>query len=251
MRLPLLAAVLAAGLASGSLAAPFRLCTLDQPFYPFTMPDGSGQTQVLLRRAAQSLSLSVENHVAPRRRCLEELRTGQADGAVGAWIVEREAYAAYPLQNGQPDEARSLAITRFLVYRRPGSAISWDGQRFQGLATAQQIGVQQGFVHVAKLQATHAAYDDGARTGAQNLEKLRLGRVVAAIAQEEEVASLLQGRYRGQIEALETPFDSTVLYLMVARTFYEQNRDLTERYWQAIRTERESASYQKYLQQYR
>ena len=97
MRLSLLALSLAAGLTAGSQAAPFRLCTLDQPFYPYTLPDGSGQTQVLLRRAAQSIGLAFDNHAAPRRRCLEELRTGQADGAVGAWIAEREAYAAYPL----------------------------------------------------------------------------------------------------------------------------------------------------------
>ncbi|GAB3267520.1 substrate-binding periplasmic protein [Chitinimonas naiadis] len=250
MRFPFIAIGLGLCALVTEAAVPFRVCTLDVPFYPHTLPNGKGQLQHLLRRAARTMPLQFENHVAPRRRCLDELKNGQTEAIIGAWIGEREAYAAFPMRNGALDEAQALTVTRFMLFRRKGSTSSWDGGQFSGLGNGL-IGVQLGFVHVAKLQATGAPYDDGARSAVQNLEKLRLGRLAGVIAMEEEAGQLVQNRYRDVIEAVEPPFDRTVLYLMVARPFYEQNRELVERYWQAIRSERESAGFRQYLQQYR
>lgn len=228
----------------------FRLCTLDQPFYPYTMPDGSGQLQYLLREASKGLPLQFKNYTAPRRRCLEDLKAGRAEGVVGAFAPERQAYAAFPLREGRLDESQALAVTRFLLYRLPGSRSQWDGSGFTQL-DGKAIGVQRGFVHVDKLRASGAALDDGASSTEQNFDKLLLGRLAGVVTLEEEARRLLQGRFAGKIEAVEPPFDRTVLYLLVARPLYARQPELIEHYWQAIRAMRHSPAFKQYLQQYR
>lgn len=250
MRLPFLA--LTSLLTGMAMAAPlpFRLCTLDQPFYPYTMPDGSGQLQQLLRLAVRGLPLQLSNPTAPRKRCLEGLRSGQYEAAIGTYALERNEYAAYPPSGARPEEGFALAVTRFVIYRRTGSETSWDGQHFSGL-NGKAIGVQLGFSLSEKLRASGAALDEGARTAEQNFDKLQLGRLAAAIVQATEAEQLLAGRFAGKIEAIEPAFERIVLYLLVARPFYQAQPGLTEQLWQNIRSTRASLAYQKYLQQYR
>jgi hypothetical protein len=76
-----------------------RLCTLDQPFPPHTMPDGSGVAQVLLRHAARAEGITIENSVAPRLRCIAQLKSGEVDGVLAAFLPERVEYGVF---DGRP-----------------------------------------------------------------------------------------------------------------------------------------------------
>ncbi|QNM95888.1 substrate-binding periplasmic protein [Chitinimonas koreensis] len=246
--LPLLALGLAALAAPASAAdAPLRLCTLDRPFYPYTMPDGSGRLQYLAQLGARQLQLPLTNYTAPRKRCLDDLQRGNAEAVFGAFSAERLPYAVYPMRGDQADESYALATARFMVYRRAGSRVEWDGSRFSGL-DGRPLGVQLGFIHSAKVQALGVPYDDGARTARQNFDKLRLDRVAAVLAAEEEARGLTAP---GEFEALPVPFDRTVLYLIVARSYYQQDPRRIDKLWRTLRELRESPEYKQYLSQYR
>lgn len=250
--------LLAAGLcliachAGHAAALHLRLCTFDRPFAPYTMPDGSGQTQELLRRAAQGAAIVIDNSFAPRARCLAQLQSGEVDALVATYLPERLSYGAVPMLGGEPDPSHTLAVIPFMAYRRTGSGVQWDGKRFTGLAHGQaggQVGVQAGFFHAALLRKQGVAVDDGAKTTEQNLGKLALGRVAAVVARDAEAAPLIERHFKGQIDMLPAPFHLTPLFLMVNRGFYNRHRAAIDDYWQAIRATKAAPDYQAYLRQ--
>jgi polar amino acid transport system substrate-binding protein len=246
----LLPALLAAPQRARAADPPtFRFCSIDIPFPPYARLDGTGYVQHLVVRAAHIAHIRFERHVAPRRRCFEELRNGLADGMIATYQNERMEAGAFPMtRSGEVDESKALGVVRFLVYRRTGTAVEWDGRRFSGVRD-NRVGVESGFVAVVeKLRQLGMATDDGAKSLEQNLIKLDTGRVDAFVAMDLETSRLVAGRFAGRIEALEKPFDETVLYLMISKAFQARHPEVTDAYWQAIKVYRNSAEYRQYQQ---
>lgn len=219
---------------TGVAAEPvvLRLCTLNQPFPPFTRPDGSGTSQLRVHRAIHGLPLRIDNYVAPQPRCLHDLQTGRADALIGTFAPERLAFAVYPLRAGEPDPQRAIESISFLVYRRRGSPVQWDGLHFSGLETGV-IGTQSGFAQKSSLLALGVKVDDGARSVQQNLEKLAAGRFDAVVLYENE-ARRIGDRFHGQLELLPQPFLRTGLFLMFGREFSRRHPALVEATWEAL-----------------
>lgn len=226
--------------APGAQSLRLRLCTLDRPFYPYTMPDGSGEAQLWLRHAAHGQRIEISNTTAPRARCLEQLRVGETDALIAVFVEERRAFGVYPPGSERADETYALVIPRFRVYRLRGSAVSWNGSSFSGLGDGS-VAVQAGFAQAKQLVAIGAAVDTGASTTEQNLQKLALGRVAAVLALESEAQPIVDHAYSNRIEALPTPFTVAPLYLLVNRTFYTRHRERIDALWHAIRRGRVEA----------
>ncbi|NRR30727.1 hypothetical protein HSX11_11085 [Oxalobacteraceae bacterium] len=225
-------------------ALTLRLCTFDRALYPYTMPDGSGLAQQLLRRTGKGLQIDVNNMIAPRARCLALLQSGEVDALVAAFLPERMEYGAYPMTGEQPDARTALAVVRFMVYRRRGSNIGWDGQHFSNLGQ-QPVGVPLGFIHEAMLRKLGAVIDGGGLGSEQNFDKLAQNRLAAVVALEEEGKPLIELKYREQIEALPFPLHQTPLYLLVNRMYYIANKQKIELYWSALRQRREAPDYRQ------
>jgi hypothetical protein len=119
--------VAAAGFSVAGAAAPLelKLCIFDHPFPPMTYPDGSGQAQDVLRRASRLQPVQIQTVVAPRFQCMEQLRTGQVDAMLAAFIEERTAYSAFPMKDSQPDASRAVGEVNFPC--RAGTAARWTG----------------------------------------------------------------------------------------------------------------------------
>ncbi|MCG2585511.1 ABC transporter substrate-binding protein [Massilia sp. TS11] len=231
-------------------ALSLRLCTFDNPFPPYTMPDGSGQVQELIRRASRPLGLRIEATYAPRRRCLALAEQGKVDALIGGYVRERERYAVYPMDGEHADPTRALAVTRFMIYRQRDSAVRWDGQRLGGLG-GLAVGVQSGFIHADLLRAIGVAVDDGAHTGEQNLAKLAAGRLAAMVGSENDVSPMLQAAFKNRIEMLPVPFHVTPLYLMVEQRYYHAHKATVQSLWDNIRTVRASPDYQRLVKDWR
>lgn len=228
-----LALLLGLGLWAGVQAQTLRLCTADQPFRPFTSPDGQGSLQRLLRRAAHALPLRIDNYVAPRARCLQDARQGQADALIAIFTRDRLDYLAYPMAGTAPDVSQALAEARFMLYRRKGSAVDWDGRRFSHLDQGA-IGVQRGFAYGPKLALLEQPVDAGALSAARLLDKLERGRVSVVILQEEEALAQLLQRREDRIEPLPEAFDDFALYLAVTPTFLARHTGLVQQLWRNI-----------------
>jgi len=226
-----------------------RVCVADSPFAPLTMPDGSGQVQELMRRAAHELSLNLDFMLAERPQCLAKVGSAQADATLTAYLPERAQYASYPMQDELPDESRALAVARYMVMRRRGSDLNWDGHQFGNLGQ-QPVGVQLGCLLGAQLRQMGLVVEDSSSTLAQNLAKLVQNRVAVVIAHEGEGRALIAGPYRGEAEMLPQPFRLTPQYLVFNKRYYALHKERIDAYWDALRRQRLSPAYQQYLQHY-
>lgn len=224
-----------------------RFCSLDVDFAPVARIDGSGHYQYLLKQAARKAGVEVERRIAPRRRCLDEIRAGISDGMIGAFTPERSAIAAFPLAGGAPDVTKAFGTVRYYPYRRVSSDVLWDGQRFHGLKGS--VGVESAFAFVTdRLRALGVPYDDGAKTLGQNMDKLRADRVDVVIGMDLEADKLVAQRHPGRIERAGAAFDLSPMYLMLSKQFYAAHPQVAQRLWRAVQEARNSPDYKRYQQ---
>jgi polar amino acid transport system substrate-binding protein len=231
-------------------ALVLRVCSLDQPFPPFTVPDGSGQAQELLRQTSKATGTTFENLVAPRLRCLEMMKAGEVDAMLSAYLPERRLVGAFPMAGEQVNESMQLGSVRFMVYRKQGDRVHWNGKQFVGLGN-DKVGVLAGLAVAQLIRQVGATTDEGAKTIEQNFEKLAIGRVRAVVALESDAQRMLEEKFKGRLEAMSTAFDVTPIYLHVNLGYYARNRAAVEQFWKATRKTRESAPYQQYLKRYK
>lgn len=223
-----------------------KMCIFDHAFPPLTYPGGGGLAQEVLRRASQLEPVVVNYLVAPREQCLSRLQNGESDAMLGAWLPERTEYAAYPMEQGQPDPLSSLGDTYLMVFRQRGAKVDWDGEQFIGLGR-QPVGVQPGMLYVPQLRAMGAVVDESGGSPEDNLLRLQRHQVAAVIGQQGDYAPLIAQHYRNEIEMLPRPFKVTANYLIVNRTFYQRHQAAVDAYWAALRQVRRSPSYLEYL----
>ncbi len=223
-----------------------RVCAMDVDYPPFGKVDGTGHLQYLVTQAAKGLNIELDRHVAPRRRCLEEIKNGISDAMASAYSPQRAESAVFPMTGANIDASRAMGVMTYYVYRRTGSPLDWDGVRFKELGD-KRVGVQSGFIFVIdRLKQLDAAYDDGAKALEPNFAKLTAGRVEGVVGMMEEADQLIAQQYPGQVERTRKVFEQTPVYLMVSRQYYAQHPQLVERYWQAIRAYRATYDYRRY-----
>ncbi len=241
-------AVLALAMLCGTAGAQpvLRVCAMDVDYPPFGKVDGTGHLQYLVLQTAKGMHLKIERHLAPRRRCLEEIKSGISDAMASAYSPQRAEQAVFPMAAGAIDASKAMGVMTYYVYRRAGSLLDWDGLRFKQLG-AGRVGIQSGFVYVIeRFTQLGVPYDDGAKALEPTMAKLAAGRVEGVVGMMEEADRLIASLYPGQIERTGTVFEQTPVYLMVSRQFYSQNPKLVERYWHALRNYRGSGDYRHY-----
>lgn len=224
-------------MACDARAIKLRLCTLDHPFPPHTMPDGSGQAQTLLRKAAKENGIVIENTFAPRLRCINRLKAGEIDAVLSAFLPERMEYGVFPMMDGVADESRAVGLVRFAIYRQADGKVQWDGSEFTGLDD-RPIGIQVGLAVAQRLRQTGVKVDEGAKTIEQNLEKLARGRVQAVVALEGEAGPIIKRQFNGRLEMLPKAFDTTPIYLHVHPAYHARHRAAIDKLWDAARRSR-------------
>lgn len=226
--------------------ARMRMCSMDVDYPPFGKVDGTGHLQYMVRQAAKGMNLELERYIAPRRRCLEEIKSGVSDAMASAYSPQRAETAMFPMVGGAIDASKALGIMTYYVYRRTGTAIDWDGRRFTDLGGGR-LGVQSGFIFLTdRFTQLGVPYDDGAKGLEPTLAKLAAGRVEGVVGMMEEADHLIVKRFPGQIERTGKVFEQTPIYLMVSRQYYAQNPKVVERYWQALREYRLTDDYRRY-----
>lgn len=229
-----------------TVPARIRMCGMDVDYAPFGKTDGTGHLQYLVFQAAKGMNLEVERHIAPRRRCLEEIKAGISDAMASAYSPQRAEIAAFPMAGGVVDASKAMGVMTYYVYRRTGSALDWDGRRFKELGE-RKLGVQSGFLYVTeRLKQLGVPFDDGAKALDSTFSKLVAGRVEGVVGMMEESDQLILSRYPGQLERTSKVFDQTPVYLMVSRQFYNRHPKFVERYWRAVRVYRGTEDYRRY-----
>jgi polar amino acid transport system substrate-binding protein len=240
--------VLAASLLACGTAAAARsivLCFERQEVLPWRSLDGGGLDFELLSEVARRLDLEFAYQSMPWKRCLAQLNANQVQGAFSASFVrERMALGVYP-GGGEADPAQRLHTDVYVLVRRKGSSIDWDGRNFLNLDG--RIGIELGYSVGDFLRARSIPVDEGTQRSAELLDKLLAGRVAGAALLGGAVASHLKRdpTLADRIEVRGPPLVEKPYYLMLSHQFVNTEPALAERIWRTIAQVRNSPAYRK------
>ena len=228
---------------------PFLVACEDQPLPPWSLADGTGIDPDLVRMIAPGLGLNVTITVLPWRRCLAQLADGSVDAVLNAsFKSDRMAFGRYPLDAaGQPDASRALHEMTYVLYRRKGDTLGWDGKALIGLHGI--IGAQSGFSIVDHLRALGATVEDDSKDPKVVLRKLSFGRLQGAALLREGAESILaaDGDLQAAIEPVAPALESKPYHLLIGARFATAHPDLPDRIWDAVRTARATEAYRTAL----
>ncbi len=223
---------------------------------PFQLGEGEavphehpGMAVELMQMAAAVLGLDLELGRLPNRRVMPAVADGVADCAFAlSFLPERAAVAVYPTSNGRLDRQRRIGSSAYVVYRRAGSAVGWDGRRFSGLDDGA-VGINAGFAARDDLLRMGVRVDEADST-ASNMRKLAAGRIAAYVVHAAIGDDYLARIPSTGIEKLPVPFQEKDYYVVLSKRFVAENAELAERLWDrlaALRAQHEPAMLTRYL----
>jgi polar amino acid transport system substrate-binding protein len=254
VRSALIACCLAAGaVSSAAPPAPapasqaVSLCFERQEVLPWRTLDGGGLNFELLGEVARRLGIVFDYQSMPWKRCLAQVKAAQVDGAFAvSFSRERLALGAYPGVRGiegQADPARRMHVDRYVLVRRKGGKVDWDGKRFANVDG--RIGFQLGYSVGDFLRAQNVPVDEGSQQADELVQKMLAGRLVAAALGGGDAVRLMRTAYAQEIEVVPTPLIEKPYYLMLSHAFVARHPDLAERIWKTIGEVRTSAFYRR------
>lgn len=250
--LPRLLALLCLSLALWVQAAGTQeelvFCYENENVRPWRSKTGAGLNFELLDSVAAELKLRFRYEGTPWKRCLFELKGNLHAGAIGAsFKPERIEYGSYPGSSGdkQPDISKLIYLERYVVVRRKGSQVGWNGSTFEQLNRA--VGAPLGYSVVDDLKKRDVQVDDGAHTAGTVLQKLMLERIDAAILLQGEMGSLLaeDARLKEKLEILPKPFAEKPYYLLLSHQLVQTRPELAARIWATTARIRATPAYQE------
>ena len=212
--------------------------------------DKPGLSIELLKLAGEEagVTFKFENYPFARRLYLLKENSIQAMFH-SSYKKDRSVYGAYPIKDDKPDASRSIYTDAYMVYKRVGSKVTWDGKKFGNLD--KPVGAQ----------STYAVIDDLKKLGVPvepivgsdlNFNKLAAGRI-DAYAELEGVADARLATMpdlADKIEKLPKPIRVKPYFLMFSKVYYEKNTELVERIWDAIAKVRTSVEFKAIEKRY-
>ncbi len=240
----LVSSLLAAGPAAAAPAKPaMTLCFERQEVLPWRTLDGGGLNFELLNEVARRIGVVFEYQSMPWKRCLAELKANQVAGAFAvSYLQERQELGAYP-GGLSPDPARRLHVDRYVLVRRKGSRVGWNGKSFQNLDG--RVGFQLGYSVGDFLRGQGVLVDEGSQRSDELLQKLVSGRIEAAALGGGDAGRLVRGAMAERVEIVPAPLVEKPYYLMLSHDLAMREPALAERIWKTIAEVRNSPAYQK------
>lgn len=238
-------------LATASVAADKReltFCYENENIRPWQYRNGTGLNFELLDRVAARLGLRFHYQAAPWKRCLLDLKgnvfAGVMDASFKIERLDNGSYPPHPADLAAPDPGKALHIERYVIVRRQGSTVGWNGETFERLRNP--AGAPLGYSVADELRSAGIPVDDGAPTTFDVLQKLLRGRIDVAVLLQGEVAALLAedpALARG-LEVLPRPYAEKPYYLMFSHRLARSEPELVHRIWSAIALERATPDWQ-------
>lgn len=237
--------LLALSLASASAAGKetVSLCFEQQDVLPWRTEKLGGLNFALLKMVEQRLDIHFDYQAIPWKRCLAELKSNAVDGAFAvSYKPDRRELGEYP-GGQQIDASKRMHIDSYVVVRKKGSKVEWDGKSFHNLDGA--IGFQLGYSVGDVLRAQNVEVDEGSQRADELARKLIAGRVAAAAIGGSDAHGLMRGPLGPQLEELPIPIIEKPYFLILSHGVVAARPQLAERIWRAIEEARNSAAYKK------
>ena len=219
-----------------------RIGYSDSEAFPFQIREDNNPPGIafeIISEAAKQSGVKIKYVRLPNRRVQLSLREGESiDGAfMFSYSEERKINGVYPSINSKPDGKRRIATLSYYIYRKKGSSINWDGEKFSGMGPSDsgvKIGANSGYSVVNDLIKKGVSVDDGSKNTGQNFLKLQTGRIAAFAHQDLVADNYLSTEGITGIEKLPKPFIQKDYFLMFSHQYYAKNRRTAEKLWNKI-----------------
>lgn len=222
------------------------LCYEAQDVRPWRTEKGEGLNFTLLKMVGQRLDIEFDFQSIPWKRCLAQLRINAVDGAFAvSFKPDRREIGEYP-GGAHADAAKRMHTDTYVLLRRRGSKVEWDGKQFNHLDGA--IGFQLGYSVGDVLRAHNVEVDEGSQRAEELARKLIAGRVAAAAMGGSDAAGLMRGPLGAQLEQLPVPIIEKPYFLILSHALVASRPQLAARIWNEIEKVRNSATYRKLAQ---
>jgi polar amino acid transport system substrate-binding protein len=234
-------------------AAPgerITLCFERQEVLPWRTLNYDGLNFELLADVARRTGVGFDYQSMPWKRCLEQLKANQVDGAFSvSFSRERMALGAFPgvavgMPDPQPDATRRMHMDSYVLVRPRGSRLDWDGKQFHHLDG--RIGFQLGYSVGDFLRAHGVRVDEGSQRSDELAQKLVAGRLAGAALGGRTTARLMRGPFANRLEVLPVPLVDKPYYLVFSHAFANSRPQLVTRLWEAVEQARLSPAYRKH-----
>ncbi|WP_377701013.1 substrate-binding periplasmic protein [Pseudoduganella sp. UC29_71] len=252
-------AALACGVAclpAPALAQPVEtvtLCFERANVAPWRTEQQGGLNFELLHMVEQRLNIRFDFQSVPWKRCLAQLQANAYDGAFAvSYMPERRALGVFPGAAGSStstststgaDSARRMHVDRYMLLRRKGSAVEWDGKALRKLDGP--VGFQLGYSVGDVLRGLRVEVDEGSQRADELARKLIAGRVGAAALGGSDTAAVMRGPMAAQLEVLPLPLIEKPYFLVLSHSMVERRPALAQRIWSAMAQARNSPAYRK------
>lgn len=246
---PLLLGVLAGSATADDNWPLLRLCHEIEDLPPYINTSAANQQLPqpgpiieLLELAARQAEVRLELQRRPWKRCIHQLEQGQSDGIfVAIWQPERDAWGRFPgrdpQQNSPVDPHYRLWRVDYPIIARKGSALRWDGTRFEGVSAG--LSAPLGYVANQKLKQL-GVLAGTPQTSEKALRLVASGRLDGFVLEHKIAQSLIERLgLADQLTLLPRPFLVDDWHLPLSHQLYQRQPLLTQRFWQAIAEQRE------------
>jgi polar amino acid transport system substrate-binding protein len=238
-----LLACCAFALAPARAGETLTLCFERQEVLPWRTLDGHGLNFELLEEVAAKSGVRFDYRSMPWKRCLEQLRANQVDGAFAAsFSRERQQVGAFP-GGAAPDAAKRMHVDRYVLVRRHGSTIDWDGKAFHHVDG--RVGFQLGYSVGDFLRERGVPVDEGSQKASELADKLMAGRLAAAAMGGGDAMRLIRGPVAARLEVLPAPLVEKPYFLMLSHALAQGRPQLAARLWDTVERVRTGAAYKK------
>jgi polar amino acid transport system substrate-binding protein len=219
------------------------LCFEAQDVRPWRTEKGGGLNFELLKMVERRLDIHFNFQSIPWKRCLAQLKTNAVDGAFAvSYKADRRELGEYP--GGQEvDTSKRMNTDTYVVLRRKGSKVEWDGQHFSHLDGA--VGFQLGYSVGEVLRAQNLEVDEGSQRADELARKLIAGRLAAAAVGGSDAAGLMRGPLAPQLEQLPIPIIEKPYFLILSHALVASRPQLAADIWNAVEQARNSPTYKK------
>lgn len=224
-------------------APVLNLCYERTDVRPWRTEDGRGLNIALLQLVSAQTGVAFNFQTMPWKRCLAQLKANEVDGAFAvSFKADRREIAEYP-GGAVPDASKRMHVDSYVLLRRKGSRIDWDGKVLRNVDGA--IGAQLGYSVTEVLRGLDVTVDEGSQRADELVRKLLAGRLAAAAVGGSDAQTLLAGPYGAQIEALPRPLIEKPYFLILSHRLVARDPQLAQRIWAAVETVRNGAAYRQ------
>ncbi len=204
----------------------------------------------LYKMVGERLGLDIQFKRLPWKMCLQQIELNQVEGVFPAsFKAQRMEIGVYPMKDGNVDSTRKTRDNAYFLYKLKSSQLSWDGQTFSNHTGI--IAAPLGWAIVEDLKKMNVNVKEVPIHKASP-DLIVLNRVEGFVCLESVFDGYIKRdlqKYQDIIKVLPVIWEKPY-YLMLSKSFVEENPALAQKIWDTIFQIKQSEEFEALVDKY-